>query len=207
MGKFAKLTLITTYIVLIAIIGAMNVIIISAASGQCYPGKATYQYGEIITIILNTPTGINNTKIVVYLPNGQITTLNIGKIGIGIWQFPLGPAAPPEGRRMVMLMDGSTILFTSYYDVIEAAVPPAPEVTVLTVTEYRIQTTTISSFATVTQYVTEERTEKATETFLYTVTIERAPPVNVIHASSLVIASLAIIVILLMVKISREKLP
>ena len=202
MDNVARLALLT--ICLLAFAGAINVNGISAASGQCYPSKPTYQFGEIVTIILNTPTGINNTKIVIYLPNGQITTLNIGKVGIGVWQYPLGPAGPPEGRRMVMLMDDSTVLFTSYYDVIESPVPPAPEAAVQTVTEYRIQTFTTSRTVTITQIVTEEKVEKTTETIVSTVIIERPPSISPIYTSSLVIAFLAAVIIFLIVRASRK---
>lgn len=204
MNNVAKLTLLTICLISIAVTGAVKVNIINATTGQCYPSKPTYQFGEIVIIILNTPTGINNTKIVVYLPNGQITTLNIGKVGVGIWQYPLGPAGPPEGRRMIMLMDGLTILFTSYYDVIESPVPPAPEAVVQTITEYRIQTFTTSRTITVTQVVTEERMEKITETIISTVIIERPPSINPIYASSLVIAFLAAVIIFLIVRVSRK---
>ncbi|MGC8961417.1 MAG: hypothetical protein ACP5K1_03105, partial [Candidatus Bathyarchaeia archaeon] len=163
-------------------LGVLNPDVVEAATGQCYPSKPAYQFGEIIVVIISTPTGINNTRIVTYLPNGQIVSLNIGKIGIGIRQFPIGPAGPPEGRRMVMLLNGSTILFTSYYDVVESQTPPAPEVAYKTVTEYQIQTHTTIKTVTVTQSFTEEVVEEITRILISTVTIGQPLPIKPIYA-------------------------
>ncbi|MEM3044806.1 MAG: hypothetical protein QW569_05240 [Candidatus Bathyarchaeia archaeon] len=187
--------------------GAVELDVTKAATGQCYPSKPAYQFGEIIIIVLSTPTGINDTRIVTYLPNGQMISFNIGKVGAGVWQYPMGPAGSPEGRRVVMLMDGPTILFTSYYDVVESQIPPAPEVTVETITEYRIQTLTAIKTTTVTQFVTEEVIEEITRTLISTVTIGQPSPIKSICAVTLVIASLTAVIISLVVRIFRKERP
>ncbi|MEM2122357.1 MAG: hypothetical protein QXE79_01845 [Candidatus Bathyarchaeia archaeon] len=193
--------------ILSIIMGAVELDVAKAATGQCYPSKPTYQFGEIIVIVLSTPTGINDSRIVTYLPNGQMISFNIGKVGIGIWQYHIGPAAPPVGRRMVMLMDGSTILFTSYYDVVEPLIPPAPEMTVKTVTKYQIQTLTTIKTTTVAQFITEEVIEEVTRTLVSTVTIGQPSPIKSIYAVGLVIASLTAVIVSLVVRIFRKERP
>ncbi len=135
-----------------------GMIVVAAASGQCYTNKSTYQFGEVVVITISTPTGINDTKLLIYLPNGQFNTLTAGKLGVGLWQFSIGSAGPPEGQRMVILQDGSTTLYTTYYMVIPSSSTTAT--TTLTVTRYRTSTilTTSTQYSTVTRLTTASQT-------------------------------------------------
>jgi len=128
-----------------------GMIVMAAASGQCYTNKPTYQFGESVVITITTSTGINNTRLLIYLPNGQFNTLTIGKLGVGVWQFSIGYAGPPEGQRMILLQDGSTTLYTTYYTVVPSSWKTAT--TTHTITRYRTSTQWITS----TQYSTITR--------------------------------------------------
>jgi len=132
------------------------------ANGQCYPSKQSYKYDETVIIFVNTSTGINNTKIVIYLPNGQINTYTIGNLGVGVWQFPLGAAGPLLGQRTVALLDGSTILDTTYYTVTSSNLTTATSHQ--TVTRYR--TSTVTTTVTRTSTIS-----KLTSTTLQTTTV------------------------------------
>ncbi len=202
MSKYRSAFLII--VVIFTVFGSLNHYSLAAASGQCYPSKPSYQFDEIVTLIINTPTGINNTRILVYLPNGQITRLTIGKIGVGVRPYPIGPAGPLPGRRMVVLMDDSTVLFTTYYDVAEPSTPPIPATTSQTVIRYQTQTVTAST--TVTRSFTLERTGITTETVVSTITVDRSPPMSLVYVSSMVMAVLiAVILILILVRFRKPR--
>jgi hypothetical protein len=136
--------------------------VLAATNGQCYPSKQSYEYNETVIIFVNTSTGINNAKIVIYLPNGQINTYTIGMLGVGVWQFPLEAAGPLSGQRTVALLDGSTILDTTYYTVMPSNLTAATSHQ--TVTRYR--TTTVSTTVTHTSTIS-----RLTSTTLQTTTV------------------------------------
>ena len=97
---FAGISLIVMF--LLVLISQNLVFVLADASGQCYPSKQSYEYDETVIIFVSTSTGINNTKIVIYLPNSQINTYTIGKLGVGVWQFPLGAAGPLLGMVYIV---------------------------------------------------------------------------------------------------------
>ncbi len=158
----------------------------AAATGQCYPNKPSYQYYEPVILTINTPTGINDTEVLIYLPNGQINRLNIGKIGSGVWQYPIGDVGPPPGQRMVLLREGSNTLYTTYYMVIEPTIPPE-QTSAHTVTYY--QTFTDSSI--ITKTITEAKIE--VETIISTFTL---PPQYIERFDLFYIALIVIIVLI-----------
>ena len=171
--------------------------VMGAASGQCYSDKPVYQYNEIVTIIINTPTGINNTKILIYRPGGVVNTYVIGMIGPGVRPFPLGAAGPPAGTRSVVLMDGSTALFTAYYTVMESPPPTTPSATLQTVIQY--QTVVVST--TITQPITVMRTETNIRTATSTVTLP--PPMDLVYALFIVVIILVVALIFLVIRLVR----
>jgi hypothetical protein len=185
-------------IALIIVLGfSQQNVVSAAASGQCYPSKPSYEYNDIVIIMINTPTGINDTKIVVYKPNGQVLSLNIGKVGIGVFQFPIGPTGPPPGRRTVVLMSGSTALFTTFYDVIEPSTP-SPTITSQTLTQYQ----TFTMPTTVTQLATVKISEVNTETVVSVTTLP--PPMDLVYFLFAVIVVLVAAILFLIVKILRS---
>ncbi|WP_455367430.1 hypothetical protein [[Eubacterium] cellulosolvens] len=129
-------------------------------NGQCYASKSIYQYGDIVVVYISTSTGINNTRLVIHLPGGQINTYNIGKIGIGIWQFPLGSASGPEGQRVIVLMDSSNELDTATYFVFRYYPSPATTTSYNTITRYRTTTT----YETSTRFITTSKITTRYET-------------------------------------------
>ena len=142
-----------------------GMIVTAAASGQCYTNKSTYQFGEVIVITITTPTGINNTRLLIYLPNGQINTYTIGKLGVGVYQSSIGSAGPPDGQRMVLLQDGTTTLYTTYYTVVSSSLPTATNT--LTTIRYRTSTLWVTStqYSTVTRLRTLSQTTTQYQTF------------------------------------------
>ena len=140
-----------------------GMIVTAAASGQCYTNKSTYQSGEVVVVTINTPTGINNTRLLIYIPNGQINTFTIGKLGVGVWPFSIGYAGSPEGQRMVVLQDGATTLFTTYFMVVSSSTNAT---NTQTATRYRTTTLWITS----TRYSTVTRPTTISQTELHTLT-------------------------------------
>ena len=185
-------------IILILVLGLPSNMVSAAASGQCYPNKPTYQFDEIVYIVISTPTGINNTKIVIYLPTGQVNSITVGKVGVGVWQRPLGPAGPPSGQRMVVLMDAGTVLFTTSYTVVEPSLAPTPATTSQTIIQY--QTVTVP--ATVTRLFTVMRTEATTETVVSTLT--SPPPTDLLYLSFIAIVALVIALLVLALRVARR---
>jgi len=147
---FAGISLIVMF--LLILVSQNLAFVLADANGQCYPSKQSYEYDETVIIFVNTSTGINNTKIAIYLPNGQINTYTIGKLGVGVWQFPLGAAGPLSGQRTVALLDGSTILDTTYYTVMPSNLTTTTSHQ--TVTRYKTSTvsTTVTSTSTITKF-------------------------------------------------------
>ena len=152
-------------------------IVTAAASGQCYTNKSTYQFGEGIVITISTSTGIDNTRLLIYLPNGQINTYTIGMLGVGVYQSSIASAGPPEGQRMVLLQDGSTTLYTTYYTVVSSSSTTATNT--LTMIRYRTSTLWITS----TQYstVTRLRTLSQTTTQYQTLAASTTTSVTELH--------------------------
>jgi hypothetical protein len=132
-----------------------GMIVTAAASGQCYTNKSTYQFGEVVVITINTPTGINNTRLLIYIPNGQINTFTIGKLEVGVWPFSIGYAGSPEGQRMVVLQDGATTLFTTYFTVVSSSTTAT---NTLTMIRYRTSTLWITQYSTLTRLRTVSQT-------------------------------------------------
>ena len=142
-----------------------GMIVTAAASGQCYTNKSTYEFGEVIVITISTSTGINNTRLLIYLPNGQINTYTIGRLGVGMYQSSIGSAGPPDGQRMVLLQDDSTTLYTTYYTVVSSSPPTATNT--LTTIRYRTSTLWVTStqYSTVTRLRTLSQTTTQYQTF------------------------------------------
>ena len=165
-------------IIILFILGSLNLSLIVAAvsSGECYTTKRTYQYGENVIVNIATSTGINNTRVLIYLPNEEVNTFTIGRLGTGAWQFSIGPAASPIGQRMVVLLDGSTTLSTTYYTVVQSS--STTTITVATATRTLTgtvtQTYTVTRFTTTFQTTTEYQTStvSTTKTESSTVTMQ-----------------------------------
>jgi hypothetical protein len=135
-----------------------GMIVTAAATGQCYTNMSTYQFDEVVVITISTSTGIDNARLLIYLPNGQINTYTVGKLGVGVWQFSLGSAGPPEGQRIIVLQDGSTTLYTMYYYVVSSS--PTIATNTLTMIRYRTSTVRITS----TQYSTVTKLRTLSQT-------------------------------------------
>jgi hypothetical protein len=159
-------------VILALIISSNSFININAeSSGSIYMSNTSYQFNEIVFIYISTPTGINDTRVEVYLPNGLVNRYNIGELEPGVWQFPLGGAGHIEGQRIVVLLDGSIQLSNTFYLVVEAT--PTDTTTIYKMhTRYRTSTTysTSTRTATLTKITTDFSTSTRYKTKFNTLT-------------------------------------
>ena len=171
-----------------------------AASGQCYTTQGVYYFNEPIFVIIRTYTGINNTRLIIYLQNyGQVNTITIGKVGIGEWQFRIGVAGPPEGGRTLILADGETTLSSAGYVVMMGPLtPPPPSPSPSTTT---IQTTI--SYQTLTSYVTVPIT--VSEQIITTATTTLPAPMDIDYIMLAIIIVLIVLVISLLAIFSARR--
>ena len=195
MKKIYAISLLLSMFALFALNHLILDVISAAATGHCYPNKPSYQYYEPVILTINTPTGINDTHILIYLPNGQINRLNIGKIGSGIWQYPIGDVGPPPGQRIVLLKDEGNTLYTTYYMVIEPTIPPG-QTSAKTVTHYQTYTDSL----TVTKSITETKIDFETIISTFTLPPQYIERFDLFYIALIVIIVLIAIIIILFLK-------
>ena len=175
--KKSKSVLVWAFTIIVLNLLFHGVIVTAAASGQCYTNKSTYQFGEALVITISTSTGINNTRLLIYLPNGQTNTYTIGKLGVGVYQSSIGSAGPPEGQRMVLLQDGTTTLYTTYYTVVSSS----PTTTTNTLTTMRYRTSTMWITSTEYSTLTRLRTFSQTTTQYQTIAASTTTSITELH--------------------------
>ena len=202
-GRFLIRSTLTTLVLCGVLITAVlsHAMSAMAASGQCYTTQGVYYFNEPIFVIVRTYTGINNTRLIIYLQNyGQVNTITIGKVGIGEWQFRIGVAGPPEGGRTLILADGETTLSSASYFVMGPLTPPPPSPSSSPSTT-TIQTTI--SYQTLTSYVTVPIT--VSEQITTTATTTLPPPMDVDYIMLAIIIVLIVLVISLLAIFSARR--
>jgi len=154
--------------------------------GQIHSEQPTYQIGETIVIVIDTPTGLENAQLLIYGGYYQ-NNYYVGNIPAGIYGFPIGAASIPGMETVVLAAYGRQISSTTF----------TVEDTTTTTAQYH--TTTVTSYQP-TQFSTTKTTEYHTltsfiESFNFT-------PVFLISA---VIVMLAILTIVLALAYSSLK--
>ena len=118
--------------------------------GQIHSEQPTYQIGETIVIVIDTPTGLDNAQLWIYGGYYQ-NNYYVGSIPAGIYGFPIGAASIPGLETVVLAAYGRQISSTTF------------TVEDPTTTTAQYQTTTVTSYQP-TQFFTTKTTEYHTLT-------------------------------------------
>jgi uncharacterized membrane protein len=143
--------------------------------GQIHSEQPTYQIGETIVIVIDTPTGLDNAQLWIYGGYYQ-NNYYVGSIPAGIYGFPIGAASMPGPETVVLAAYGRQISSTTF--TVEDS----------TTTTAQYQTTTVTSYQ-----PTQSFTTATTEYRTYTSFVQSHFDLTPLFALSAVIVILAIL--------------
>jgi len=159
------------------------------AIGQIYSEQPTYQIGETIVIVINTPTGLDNAQLWIHGGYYQ-NNYYVGNIPAGIYGYPIGTASVAGPETVILAADGLQISSTTF-----SVENPAT-------TTIQYQTTTLTSYQP-SQSSTIETTEYSTSTL--TSFVQSPFDLTPTFAMSAVIVILAILTIVFALRYSSLK--